>query len=324
MKAKEKERQELNRRVIDMTPLKAKVVLYYANIYKIGGIESWLHYISHIYGKDTDILVLFNNCDKKQQERLNKLVRTAYYCGQEITGDVALYAVEPTDKPLGKHNYLVIHAVYEDIGYPTNKLPDWIEKVYAVSKVAGNSYERLTGIKCEVLRNPICVFEDRPLLKILVASRLSLEKGGWRVKKLIEGLQKTDYPWLMMIFTDLPFECDDKRVIFMDPTLEIGTYMNDCTYVAQLSNTEASCYTIKEALIRGKPIIVTDLPMLKEEGIDQRCAKILKFDMSNLDIDDIYNNVPRHFVYKPYQNEATWKKLLGVKDEKERPKENKK
>ena len=93
----------------------------------------------------------------------------------------------------------------------------------------------------------------------------------------------------MLIFTDIPFEYNDSRVVFMKPTLNNIEWMKKCDYILNPSDTEAGSYTLQEALKIGKPLIVTRLPILEEFGINESNAKILKFDMSNLDIEDLWN-----------------------------------
>ena len=93
----------------------------------------------------------------------------------------------------------------------------------------------------------------------------------------------------MLIFTDLPFEYKDSRVVFIKPELNPFGWMSICDYICQLSDTEAGCITVQEGLKLGIPVIITKLPILEEFGINESNAKILEFDMSNLDVDDLWN-----------------------------------
>ena len=106
---------------------------------------------------------------------------------------------------------------------------------------------------------------------------------------LLNKLKEKNKPFLLLIFTDLPFEYDDSRVVFIKPELNPFGWMSICDYICQLSDTEAGCLTAQEALKLGIPLIITKLPILEEFGINESNAKILEFDMSNLDVDDLWN-----------------------------------
>ena len=59
----------------------------------------------------------------------------------------------------------------------------------------------------------------------------------------------------------------------------------------------------------GTPLIITDLPVLDELGCTPENSIVLDFDMSNLDVKDIYNRAGTFkFSYK--QKESKWLDLL--------------
>ena len=64
------------------------------------------------------------------------------------------------------------------------------------------------------------------------------------------------------------------------------------------------------------PVIITDLPVYKEVGITEKEAHILNLDMSNLDVEKIYKNIPK-VDYKGVNSDKEYKKLLEGKNEKE-------
>lgn len=73
---------------------------------------------------------------------------------------------------------------------------------------------------------------------------------------------------------------------------------------------------VHECLKLKVPVIVTDLPVYNEVGITEKEAYKLNLDMSNLDVDKIYNKIPK-VNYKGVNSDKEYKKLLEVKDEKE-------
>ena len=79
-----------------------------------------------------------------------------------------------------------------------------------------------------------------------------------------------------------------------------------------LSDSEGFSYGIYESLNLGVPVIVTDLPVLDEIGVNKDNGFILEFDMSNLDVAEIYRKAGKFkFDYK--QKPDIWGDLLTNK-----------
>ena len=266
-------------------PYKRDTIIYFSEIHEIGGIETWIYNLA----KDYEFSVAYDKADKKQLERLNKLgVETIKCVGQEIECETLLFCLFGTyNKIKAKKKYLFIHGQYESEKEVGN-IPEY-DEVYAVSQTAGKYFEKITGIKPKVMYNPIKVEKTEKPLILGVFSRLSSEKGKDRIIYLLDKLKEKNKQFLMLIFTDLPFDYADNRVVFIKPTLNPTEWMRKCDYICQLSDREAGSYTLQESLKIGKPLIVTRLPILNEFGINKTNAKIIDFDMSNLDVDDLWN-----------------------------------
>jgi glycosyltransferase involved in cell wall biosynthesis len=305
MKEREKERiLELEKqRSIYNKPYKRDTIIYFNTIHTIGGIETWIYTL----GKKYDFSVVYDKADKKQLERLNSIgIETILNVGQEIECNTLLLMLWDNNANIkAKKRYLFIHGVYNN-SQEVGKIPEH-DEVYAVSKVSAESFEKITGIKTKVMYNPIDIEkQDKPLI-IGVFSRLSKEKGKERIKYIVDRLIEKNKEFLMLIFTDIPFEYNDSRVVFMKPTLNNIEWMKKCDYILNPSDTEAGSYTLQEALKIGKPLIVTRLPILKEFGINESNAKIIDFDMSNLDIDDLWN-IPKVKWQEPISKE--WDEIM--------------
>ena len=137
--------------------------------------------------------------------------------------------------------------------------------------------------------------------------------------KLGELLDKGRIPYIWTIFTDSPDLIDNPNIIYMKPKLDISSYIADADALVQLSDCESYCYSIVEALMLGTEVIATDLPVLKELGVkDGVNGWICDFDMSNVDVEKIYNT-PLNFKYEPPKD--TWGEML-VKGKKEYKAEN--
>ena len=68
-----------------------------------------------------------------------------------------------------------------------------------------------------------------------------------------------------------------------------------------------------------KPMIITKLSILDEMGVDKTNSKILEFDMSNLDIEDLWNIPVVKNWKKP--NSKGWEDYMKKKVFRERNKE---
>lgn len=287
LKQREKEQQRMIQEDVNKYnhPYKRDTVIYFSYFHIIGGIETWIYNLAHKY----EFSVVYDKADKNQIKRLNDLgVETIKNVGQQIECNKLLcFLFEGSNFIKAKERYLFIHGIYNSMD-DIKEIPKY-DKIYAVSKVAAESFEKVTGLKTKVLYNPVIVEPSNKPLIIGVFSRLSSEKGKGRIIYLLDKLKAKNKPFLMLIFTDLPFEYDDDRVIFIPPTLNPSGWMMKCDYICQLSDTEAGSLTIQEALKLSKPLIITKLPILEEFGINESNAKTLEFDMSNLDIDDLWN-----------------------------------
>lgn len=277
-----------------------KNIIYFSDINKIGGIESWLYYISKIFGSKYDITVFYQTGDPKQILRLKKYVRCLKWKDEQIECEKAMfcYDLNIIDKINAKEYVQFLHGDYEALKVKPNTHPK-INKYYAVSEVVKNSFEKLTGKKVEVIYNPIALDKPKKLLKLISATRLTKEKGKHRIEKLAKILDENNINYLWTIFTDDTNAINNPNIIYIKPKLDISSYIVNNDYLVQLSDSEGYCYSAVEALSLGIPVIATDMPVLKEIGLEnEKNGYILDFDLKNVDVNKIYNNIPKNFNYK--------------------------
>lgn len=294
----EEERQRYNQ------PYKRDTIVYIDDIHVIGGIETWVKNLA----KDYEFTLVYSTGDRERLDYYKELgIECVKYVEQPIECNTLIRTVYGHADIKAKKTYIFIHGDYKYLdqndleGIPKN------DGIYAVSKVVADSFKELTGEETKVLYNPVYIEETIKPIVIGVFSRLSAEKGRKRIEYLIEQLNVSKRPFFMLIFTDLPYEINDNRVIFLEPVMNPIGWMSICDYVCQLSDTEAGSYTIQESLKLGKPIIVTKLPILEEFNITDKEAKIINFDMSNLDIEDLWN-IPKVKWKEPISKE--WEDIM--------------
>lgn len=295
------------------------VVIHATFLEKIGGIETWVYYIAKKYNIG-QITLLYSRADKEQLDRLEPYIKTLQYTGQKIKCNKIIFTmaqhVVPELYESAKERYLVVHANYGKVyEYGFEKFPD-MDKVYAVSNVARDCLKKLTEQEVFTLYSPVESDKPRKLLKLISATRLTQEKGLDRIIKLSEELDNKGIPYIWHIFTDRPPEKVSENIILMKPRYNMSDYMVEADYGVQLSDDESYCLFVQECLKLKVPVIVTDLPVYKEVGITEKEAYKLKLDMSNLDVEKIYNEIPK-VNYKAKNSDKEYIKLLEGKDEEE-------
>jgi glycosyltransferase involved in cell wall biosynthesis len=87
--------------------------------------------------------------------------------------------------------------------------------------------------------------------------------------------------------------------------------IKNCDYLVQLSDTESFCYSAYEALQRNVPVILTDFPEARNLVDDGENGFIVDMDLSNLDVDRIFNNKPKATYYIDRCNHDMWEKVFG-------------
>lgn len=313
IKQREIEKQKALQAEIDKynKTYKRDTIIYFDHLYKLGGIQTWIANL----GLEYEFSVVYDRGDKERIEYLEKLgIEIIRYVGQQIECNTLITCMWGNpDKIKAKKTILTIHGDYSNL-LLEDKIPKH-DKAIAVSKQAAKGWKELIGEDAEVIYNPVNIFKETKPLIIGVFSRLSKEKGGWRYKYLINKLKESRKPFLMLIFTDFPFEEKDERIIFFEPIMNPTGWMEVCDYICLLSDTEACPYNVLESMKMGKPMIVTRLPVLEELGVNKNNAKILDFDMSNLDIEDLWN-VPEVNWKKPTSKE--WEDIMKKKVFRER------
>jgi len=291
---------------------------YFSSLNAIGGIESHLYYIARKYGKDYDITIVIRSGDKTQIDRLKQYVNVIEF---DITKDklyceqlFCCFNTEILDRCDAKSKNLVLHGDYldmvnrEQIDFYKLPLDNRIDKYYGVSQLVCDSWEKLTHNKATNLYQPIVLDPiDKPLM-LISATRLSKEKGYERMCNLARFLELNDVNYVWTIYTNDHRKPSFKGMQLVNQRLDVANILTGYDAFVQLSDNEGYCLSVVEALLRGVPCIVTDLPVLKELGCNEENSIILKHDMSNLDIKQIKAITKKKFKYEQPQDK--WLNVL--------------
>ena len=286
-------------------------VLYFDCFNEIGGVESWMYYLSRLY-KNFVVFYRSEESDMKQIDRLSERVAVHRWKGERIKCKRIFLNYHPSiiDAVDAEEYIGVVHRTYKGTGDRPNvhhKITKWI----GVSKEACQDFEELTGKKCELMYNPIVLDPPKKVLRLISATRLTNEKGRAEMEKLGRCLNNAGIPYIWLIFTDDWNRIDNENIIYMNPKLDITNYIADSDYLVQLSERESFCYSVVEALKLGVPCIVRDLPIWKEIGLkDGENGFIFDFYMQDIDVNKIYKGLGK---FKYEEPKSDWGKYL--KDE---------
>lgn len=286
-----------------------KNVFYFKDINSIGGCETFFYYLSCLY---KNMVVYYRQADYKQIERLAKNIEChKYKTGEKIKCDrfFCCYNPDIIDNVEANEYIHIIHCDYKSVNFAPILHPKFT-KYIGVSKLACDSFEELTGIKAELIYNPVVVkkhnvekYNDGKI-HILCATRLSKEKGGENIVKLAQ----TSDDFIIDLYSNRRLFPTLPNIVKHDPKLDLSEEIQKAHFVAQLSKHEAFGYTPVEAATLGTPVIITDLPVFKELGFKHgENAVICDYNMKNLDVDMIKKGLT-DFTYTPPKSE--WDRYL--------------
>ena len=294
-------------------------VFYQLHINNIGGIETFLYELARLTSEHhRDLTIVYRSGDPIQIARIRKYCRIMSLA--EIEKPIKChkaffnYAVDAIDLFEADEYIQIVHADFKSEilqGWiHNNPQSDKITTRYAVSTNNAKSYEEVTGRKVKgVLYNPIHIDDEPRVMTLVSAQRMSGEKGVNRIKTLVKMLDTAKIPYVWHIFADSPVDMESENVMFHKATLDVRKWLKYADYTVLLSDTEGFPYTIYESLCLGTPIIVTPLLMLDEIGANTTNSIVLDFDMSNVDVQEIYKKAGKlKFKYGPKPD--GWLKLM--------------
>lgn len=294
--------------------IKHKNIIYMPTISPLGGIETYVYEMVKKY-KDLDIAVVSIKCDPLQAKRIKQYCPLYIHKGEQIECDVAIINYDTSIiKYISKNAkiYQTIHGDYTHPRYNGKKPPEHprITGYIAITKFLEEKIKDILNTDKVLLSyNPLTIEEqDKPII-IVSATRLHKYKGGDRVKKFIEEMDRQKKNYLLFIITNEDDIIHNPNVIFIKNRLDISRWLELADYVMLFSDSEACSYTLNEALYRNIPILCTPLPYLEEIGVkDGINSYILDFDCSNVEeLVSKIDKIPK-FTFK--QLEDNYKNIL--------------
>lgn len=292
-------------------PIKTQVVLYVSGLQGIGGIETFIYNFCYKLRKYYDIMVLYDaEIPGDQRWRLSKLVPVVRNTERVIICNTAINIRIVKELPRNiraKKTIQMCHTCKMEQGnqltVPHNK-----DLTIYVSQTAADSFGDTEGT---VVHNLTIPDAPEPLL-LISATRQTPEKGIERMKRLAQKINAAGIEYTWLYFSYHPIPDAPKNMIHIPPTMNIKPYLRAASYLVQLSDTEAFCYSIVEALEVGTPVITTPLPVLEELGVkDGENAYIIPWEVEGFDARKL-KKIPE-FKYKNDNARILkqWREILG-------------
>ena len=292
-----------------------QVVLYYGWVQQIGGVETFFYNFCKKMSEFYDIAILYDKFDSRQIQRLRRLVPCYHNGDHKIKCDTliinGIFDKIPQNV-VAKRKIRLVHTCKIE-KYGILRVPDDCDEKIFVSEAAKNSFNE-TG---RVISNIPGEGDGKKALILLSATRLTNEKGYDRMLKMAEKLKLAKIPFLWLVFTAHNDRTFPEGFVKLPPTLEIMPYIAKVDYLVQLSDVEAYCYSLQEALQLKVPVLTTPFEAIKDVGvIDGENGYILPFNIDELtekDIKKIYSKIPK---VKKYEDQTEkiieeWKTVLG-------------
>ena len=305
-----------------------KVIIYQKLLYKIGGIETWGLNLAKIF-EDRDITFVFSQADGIQLMEFARYANVIiddgnreYECDVFISANYDGGAVI-LDRIRAKKYYQTIHSDFEAL----KKVNGWtnfelnldprFDRIISASETAQKGLKSGFGYESVVITNPLTKLEGKPLI-FLTLSRASEEKGISRMVEMARRFEGSGKRFIWLVCSTL--ENTDRDVmsaiksvpemVIVQPQFYSKYLMYAADYVVQLSDTEAYCYSVHEALATGVPVITTPFEQAKKIVEHGKNGYIVDFDLHDLDVDTIFNKIPDNFIYEEKVS-PKWKEVLS-------------
>lgn len=289
-------------------PIKTQVVIWARELPLVSGLSSFVYNFCAVMRKHYEILVLYDSGSPLQVERLRKIVRVkktkkVIMCDTLIANSVLGGLPENVTY---KKVIQMCHTCMSD----KYTIPEADEIIFTSQAAAGRF-----GGKGKVINNLLERSDCKPALTLISATRLSSEKGWDRMVALGKTFREKKIPFVWYIFTDEDIKMPMAEMVKISPRLDIYPFIKAADYLVQLSDQEAFCYSIVEALTLGTPVITTPMDVLEELGvIDGVNGYVVPYDMkgvqaANIDIYRLKGTF--NYAYDNGKRIKKWKDTIG-------------
>lgn len=291
-------------------PLKAQVVLYRSDLYKIGGFMTFLINFCKEMSDKYDITIVGKKSDHERLKQLLKMVRVEL-SGKEIYTDNLIMLSFRDELPSNVHAKKIIRMVHACKTSPEWFIPRDYDQLIFVSETAKKSFDEQ---EAAVIHNFNLSLYKKDCLLLVSATRFPAPDKGIiedRMRILAKMLNDKGISFSWLNFSDRPMENPPKNFHNVGVSYNMQILLQKADYLVQLSDSECWSYSCLEALMLKTPIICTPFPSAFEMGvIDGVNAHVVPFDM-DFDVNKLLNIPHFTFAYNNNEIRRQWIDILG-------------
>lgn len=296
------------------------IIIYSKVIRKVSGVQTFELAFLQEFSKWAKITVLYDIGEESKINEFAKYADVIQNRRQQIECDICIFS------SISHENHNIIAKRYIQVCHMD--LYAWrvryrakpeVEHV-AVSKTVQESLKVNYGLDSTVIPNLLPKTDIKKVLRLMTATRIDQGKGIERMIELILKLKANGRPFIYEIYgegtTTYTNMIKEKlkgipEVHFMGGKSDIQSYMLGNHYLVQLSDSEGFCYSVHEALQVGVPVIVTNWKGVEETVHDGVNGYILEMDLSNLDVNKLYDQYLYKISYDVKNIRQNWIDLLS-------------
>jgi len=285
--------------------IKTQVVIYISGAPGHDGLSTFLYNFCSQMRDYYDITVLHSFLNYGVVKRLRPMVRVVSRNKKPITCDTLLMMrLGDTVPEEVKYNQMfqIVHCTKG-----ANRTLQRDDNIF-VSKVSRDSF----GVKGPIIYNIADPSTPNKTLMLVSTTRVGASDKGQQDRKMVEfanRLNTEGIEFLWLYFSENTLKGAPSNMVRIDPVDDVRGYLAHADYLVHLSENEAFCYSITEALQMGVPVITTDLPILKELGFrDGKHGYIIGDDIS------IIQKIPRFKGFDAVDPDKIidgWRAVLG-------------
>ncbi len=330
-----KKQNSIGKSAKDLKVPKDKIhfVIYPNYLPKVGGIETAVYELAKLLDKKKYFVTIafYSYESEESMQRYGKVANLVQLNEETLECDVCLIAsnhLQPVEIKAKKWLQW-IHSDYEK--YNNLQLvenPD-VSQYVAVSKYIAKISKKMFGIDCKVIYNLLDPGFGKGVekpLRLVSNTRLSPEKGfnpkTDRMLKFARLLKKSGRNFTWTICGDNSHMREEEKNIierfkeveevhFVGYKKDVLPSLVGADYFVLLSDWEGCPYGVLESLQCGVPCIVSDWGGVEELIQDGVNGYVLRKDLEDVDVDKIFNNIPRGFDTKPKSTIEEWYKLIS-------------
>ena len=308
------------------TTKQPKILVYISLLARIGGIETAIKNMAKAFQDRNLVFIVKQYDDEESLFDLGKNHKVILDSPENrYQGDVLLImnfdgAAFIGDRAKAKKVYEFCHCDWNGLKeinckLKLSKYPG--AKYIAVSETCKKGLKDVWGENSTVVTNILLPTDIAKPISFLFMSRATEEKG---VDVLLDMLKKFDEAgkdYVVFLCSQI-YQAKPEiqrritangKIVIIPASRYANKLLLAADYLVQMSSSESYCYAVREALGAGVPCIVSDIPELRKVIKDGKNGYVVKRDLSNLDIDKIFNQIPSPYGYTE-EISPLWEKIM--------------